>query len=102
MASGLTAVAPWPNVAAASSVGLPAGEILPLNASTPRSHLPPRPSASEAACSPSAPSLPDKPTNAVLHDLAKSTWNGTEPSSSSCEFLNERPATAAVLGQATV
>src|SRR4051812_32165750 len=59
------------------------------------------PSAALASRRPSAPSLGERLTNAVLHDLAKSTWNGTLPSAMSCEFRNGRPSTVLFLGQST-
>src|SRR5919107_3895018 len=101
IASGLTTVAPCPNVAAANSVGLPPFDTLPLNASTPRSHAPPRPSAVEALRSPSAPRRGASPTNAVLHDRAKSTWNCTLPSASLWAFLKVRPSTFRLRGHST-
>ncbi len=102
IAIGLTAVLPWPNVAAASSVGVAPSETLPVNASMPMFQSPPMPSALDAFFSPSAPSFGASPTNAVLQDFAKSTWKGTLPSTSPAEFLNVRPATVAVFGHSTV
>ena len=102
IARGLTAVLPWPNAAAASSVGLSAGGDLaaervgaqvPFGAQAePRS--PPPGGRRRRAWGPAL-------TNAVLHDLAKSVRNGTEPSSISCELWNSWPPTFLVLGQST-
>src|SRR4051794_41075801 len=96
IASGLTIVVPWPNAAAASSAGVLPDETLPLNESTPMSHWLPMPSALAAEARPSAPSLGARLANAVLHDSAKSVWNGTLPRTSPPAFLNVRPATVSV------
>ena len=40
--------------------------------------------------------------NAVLHDCAKSSLNGTAPAALPSKFLNERPPTVIVRGQSTV
>src|SRR3954447_6163433 len=55
-----------------------------------------------ALASPSGPSFGASEANAVLHDLAKSTRNGTSPSAFGKAFLNVRPATLNVAGQATL
>ena len=39
---------------------------------------------------------------AVLHEIAKSSENGTWPPSSPSKFLNVRPPTVIVFGQATL
>ncbi len=61
----------------------------------------PMPTEAAAFCSPSPPSLGASEANAVLHDLAKSTRNGTVPSSKLLALLNVRPSTVNVLGQST-
>ena len=51
--------------------------------------------------SPSGASCGARDANAVLHDFAKSTRNGTLPSSMSWEFLNVRPSTTRFFGHGT-
>src|SRR6185437_5330000 len=99
--TGETSVVPWPNAAAACSAAEPLAETLPVNTPAPRSHGTPMPTVAAVLASPSGPSLGASEAKAVLHDLAKSTCNGTLPSSSLCEFLNVRPSTVSVFGQLT-
>ena len=72
-----------------------------MKASVPRSHGLPMPSDGRGLRRPSAPSFGASEANAVLQDLAKSMRNGTAPSSKLWEFLNVRPSTVKVFGQAT-
>src|SRR6185437_4056639 len=99
--TGETSVVPWPNAAAACSAAGPLADTLPVKTPAPMSHGTPMPTVAAVLARPSGPSLGASEANAVLHDLAKSTCSGTLPSSSSCEFLNVRPATVRVFGQLT-
>ncbi len=72
-----------------------------MKTSTPSFQSPSRPSLRPAAASPSSPSFGASAAKAVLHDLAKSVRNGTVPNSKLFEFLNDRPSTLNVFGQAT-
>ena len=103
MASGLTTVVPWPKAAAARSAAEPPLETLPVKASTPRSHVAAEAQRGAGLGQPvRRPASGASAANAVLHDLAKSVRNGTLPSAKSSEFLNERPSTVKVFGQATL
>src|SRR5207247_1527021 len=83
------------------SDGEPLAETLPVKTLAPRSHGTPMPTVWAVLARPSGPRLGASEANAVLHDLAKSTCNGTVPRSSSCEFLNVRPSTVSVFGHFT-
>ncbi len=98
---GEMTVVPWPNAAAACSDFEPLAETLPVKMFAPRSQGTPMPTVAAVLDSPSGPSFGAREANAVLHDLAKSTCNGTLPSSSLWEFLNVRPSTVSVFGQLT-
>ena len=80
--TGLTNVEPCPNDVAARSVASLGGDTDPRNAGVPSDQHAPIPSDWAVFDRVRPGTLGAKLMNAVLHDLAKSVWNGTLPSCS--------------------
>ena len=101
--SGLARSRPWPMVAAALSVAPSFAGTSPVKASAPTVQSSPRPIGAAAVARASSASCDDRPTNAVLQEVAKSSAKVAEsPSAPPSKFLNDLPSTVAVAGQATV
>ncbi len=74
----------------------------PPNVATGSSRSRPRPKSAAASGSDSAPSRSASDTNPVLHDSAKISRKGTDPSALLSKFWNWTPPTVAKRGQSTV
>ncbi len=98
-ANGLASTLPWPIMLAACSVSLSVTGTEPPNTGTPRSSSR-YPSFLAVSASCWAEIVRDWPTNAVLHESAKSLLNGTAPSTSPSALRNSLPTTM-VAGQST-